>query len=185
MGKKIGTIIFNIVELIVVILIGLFMKVDFNICIFLCVTFFIVRATTGKPMHYKAWYRCAMWSSLTFFSLYLLSDLNLLSILFFAVFTAIISTGKADITNIFMWKGNASKHEDIMEYVKLHPLDNKLLEFEEKLKSKNDVQYLIYKYIFKEGLSFQQIEDRIELPTQRISEELNSIALAIRVYCDI
>jgi hypothetical protein len=126
-----------------------------------------------------------MWSSLTFFSLYLLSDLNLLSILFLAVFTAIISTGKADITNIFMWKGNASKYEDVMEYIKLHPLDSKLLEFEEKLKSKNDVQYLIYKYRFKEGLSFQQIEDRIELPTQRISEELSSIALAIRVYCDI
>ena len=84
-----------------------------------------------------------------------------------------------------MWKGNASKYEDVMEYIKLHPLDSKLLEFEEKLKSKNDVQYLIYKYRFKERLSFQQIEDRIELPTQRISDELSSIALAIRVYCDI
>lgn len=84
-----------------------------------------------------------------------------------------------------MWKGNATKFEDVIEYIKLHPLEDSLLKFEEKLKNKNDVQYLIYKYRFKEGLTFQQIEERLDISTQRISEELNSIALAIRVYCDI
>ena len=183
--KRIGTIIFNLIELMVIILLGLCLKVEINLCIMMCFVFFLVRATAGKPMHYKTWYRCAMWSALTFLSLFLLSNLNVFAIIVLTIFTAFISTGKADITDIFMWKGNASKFEDVLEYVKMHPLNDKLLEFEEKLKSKNDVQYLIYKYRFKEQLSFQQIEERLDISTQRISEELNSIALAIRVYCDI
>lgn len=183
--KNLGTILFNIVELIVIILLGLLLKVSMNLCVFMCITFFLVRMTAGKPMHYKTWYRCAIWSSLTFLSLYLLSDLNIIAIICLTVFTSFISTGKADITNMFMWKGNASKYEDVSEYVRLHPLDAKLMEFEEKLKSKNDIQYLIYKYRFKEHLSFSQIEERLDISTQRISEEIGSIALAIRVYCDI
>ena len=183
--KNLGTILFNIVELIVIILIGLLLQVGINLCIFMCITFFLVRMTAGKPMHYKAWYGCAIWSSLTFLSLYLLSNLNIIAIIFLTIFTSLISTGKADISNMFMWKGNASKYEDVSEYVRLHPFDTKLIEFEQKLKSKNDIQYLIYKYRFKEHLSFQQIEDRLDISTQRISEEIGSIALAIRVYCDI
>lgn len=181
----IGTIIFNIVELIVVILLGITLGVNINMCIFICVIFFLIRATFGKPMHYKTWYRCAIWSSLTFLSLYLLSGLDFIVVTCLTIFTAFISTGRADISNIFMWKGNASKYEDIAEYVKLHPLETKILEFEQKLKEKNDIQYLIYKYRFKENLSFQQIEERLDISTQRISEEISSIALAIRVYCDI
>lgn len=140
---------------------------------------------TSRPMHYKTWYRCAIWSSLTFLSLYLLSELDFIVVTCLTIFTAFISTGRADISNMFMWKGNASKYEDIAEYVKLHPLEAKILEFEQKLKEKNDIQYLIYKYRFKENLSFQQIEERLDISTQRISEEISSIALAIRVYCDI
>lgn len=183
--KKIGTIIFNLVELAVVLLIGILLNVELNLCIVLCILFFITRTTCGKPMHYKTWYRCAIWTSLTFLSLFLLSDLNIIATVIMTIFTAFISTGKADISDIFMWKGNATKFEDVIEYIKLHPLEDSLLKFEEKLKSKNDVQYLIYKYRFKEGLTFQQIEERLDISTQRISEELNSIALAIRVYCDI
>lgn len=184
-AMSIGTIVFNIVELIAINLLGIALGVDINMCIFICITFFIIRATIGKPMHYKAWYRCAIWSTFTFFSLYLLSDLNELAILFLTVFTAIISTGKADVNNMLMWKGNASKYEDVADFVRLHPLDSNLIEFEQKLKSKNDVQYLIYKYRFRENLTFQQIEERLDISTQRISEELSSISLAIRVYCDI
>lgn len=183
--KKIGTIIFNAVELLVIILIGLLLKVELNLCITICITFFLIRTTCGKPMHYKAWYRCAMWSALTFLSLFILSDLHIIATIILTIFTAFISTGKADITDFFMWKGNASKFDDISEYIKLHPLEDKLIEFENKLKSRNDIQYLIYKYRFKEGLTFQQIEERLGIPTQRITEELNIIALAIRVYCDI
>lgn len=183
--KKVGTIIFNLVELIVIILFGCLFKIELSHSIMLCFIFFLTRATCGKPMHYKDWYRCAIWSCLTFLSLYLLCNLDLFVIILLTFFTALITTGKADITDMFMWKGNASKNEDVAEYIKLHPLDDKLIEFEEKLKKKNDLQYMIYKYRFRDGLTFQQIEERLDVSTQRISEELSSISLAIRLYCDI
>lgn len=107
--KNLGTILFNIAELLVIILIGLLFKVSLNLCIFMCTTFFLVRMTAGKPMHYKAWYRCAIWSLLTFLSLYLLSDLNIIVTLLLTIFTSLISTGKADISGMFMWKGKETQ----------------------------------------------------------------------------
>lgn len=44
---------------------------------------------------------------------------------------------------------------------------------------------MIYKYRFLEGLSFSEISERLDIPTQRITEELNAIALSARMYCKI
>ena len=85
-------------------------------------------------MHYKSWYRCLIWSTLTFLSLYLLSGLDKISIIILTILTAILSTDFTNISEVVQWKGKESKYQDILDYIKYNPLADDLLEFEEKLK---------------------------------------------------
>lgn len=95
-------------------------------------------------------------------------------------------TGKSNIQDMYLWKndGEPSKYQDIMEFVKYNEFNDLLLEFEEKLKTKN-LEYLIYKYRFKENKTFAEISMLLDMDTPRIAEYLDKIAFAIRIYCKI
>ena len=71
-------LIFNIVEIIIVFLLGNIFNVNMSIRIMFMVTFFITRMIIGKPKHYNKAYRCCIWSCLVFLSLYSLSSLDTL-----------------------------------------------------------------------------------------------------------
>lgn len=178
-------LIFNIVETIIIFLLGNIFNVDVNIRIMFMITFFIIRMLIGSPKHYNKAYRCCLWSSLVFLSLYSLSSLDLLATILLTIFTGFISTGKADISEMYMWKGKDSKYKDIEEYIKYNEFDDKLIEFEKKLKEQDNLLFLIYKYKFKENMTFSEITGRLLLDSPRIAEKLDKIALSIRIYCGI
>lgn len=179
------SLFFNIVETIIIFMVGLIFELSHNEIIALMVTFFFTRLLCGKPKHYATWYRCLVWSLLVFTSLFALTDLHILVVLLLTVFTGYIATGRADISDMYMWKGKSSKNKDVEEYIKYHPLDDKLLEFENKLKQQDNLSYLLYKYRYKENLSFTEIADKIDLDTPRVSEQIDKIAFSLRIYCGI
>lgn len=180
------SLLFNIVETIVIFMIGLILKLNWNEIIALMVIFFLTRLLCGKPKHYSTWYRCFVWSALVFTSLFALTDLHIFAILLLTVFTGYIATGRADINEMYMWKGKCTKNKDIEDYIKYHPLESKLLEFENKLKQQDDLLFLIYKYRYKENKSFGEISQLLgNMPTCDISNKLDGIALTIRIYCGI
>ena len=183
----IKVLIFNIVETIIIFLLGNIFDVNMNIRIMFMVTFFLTRMIIGKPKHYNKAYRCAIWSFLVFVSLYSLSSLDIPVIILLTIFTGFISTGRADIEGMYLWKApNAkSKYSDIEDYIKFNLLDDKLLEVENKLKQQDKLDYLIYKYRFKDNLTFNEMSEKLELPNVRIVERLDKIAFAIRLYCGI
>ena len=177
---------FNIIETVIIFLLGNIFNVDMNIRIMFMVTFFLTRMIIGKPKHYNKAYRCALWSFLVFLSLYSLSNLELPVIILLTVFTGFISTGRADIKDMYLWNnGSSSKYADVEEYIEYHFLDEKLLDLEEKIKRQDNLDYLIYKYRFKDKLTFSEISDKLNIDNPRIVERLNKIAFAIRLYCGI
>ena len=186
MNKKFWvSLFFNILETIIIYMIGLIFKVSHNEIIVIMITFFFTRLLCGKPKHFATWYRCFVWSLLVSTSLFALTDLHIFVILLLSAFTGYLSTGKADINDMYMWKGKSSKNKDVEEYIKYHPLDDKLLEFENKLKQQDNLSYLLYKYRYKENLSFTEIADKIDLDTPRVSEQIDKIAFSLRIYCGI
>lgn len=185
MKEKIFSLVFNILETILIFMIGRILEVPSGTIIIIMLIFFVLRLVYGNPKHYNKWYRCCIWSCLVFTSLYLLSNIDLLAIILFTAFTALITSGKADISDIYLWKGNASKYEDVAEFIKYNRGTPILNEFEESLEKQDKLKYMIYKYRFLEGLSFSEISDRLDIPSQRIIEELNAIALSARMYCKI
>ena len=181
----IRVLIFNIIGTIIVFFLGNIFKVSMNIRIMFMVTFFLTRMIIGKPKHYNKAYRCALWSCLVFVSLYSLSSLDLIAIILLTIFTAFISTGKADIDDMYMWKGKDTKYKDIENYIKYNSMNDNLMEFEKKLKQQDNLSFLIYKYRFKDKMTFAEISEKLELENPRIVEILDQIAFSIRIYCGI
>ena len=72
-----------------------------------------------------------------------------------------------------------------MDYIKYNPLADDLLDFEKKLKEKDTKLYMLYKYRFKDGKSFSEISNIMDIETNRITELLEKIAFVIRMTCKI
>lgn len=178
-------IVFNIAEIIIVFLLGNVFNVEINIRIMFMVLFFLTRMIIGKPKHYSKAYKCAIWSVLVFLSLYSLSSLDFIVIVLLTVFTGFISTGRADIDDMFMWKGRDTKYRDIEEYIKYNSMSDELIDFEKKLKEQDNLLFLIYKYKFKESMTYTEMSEKLSLDNPRITEKLDRIALSIRIYCGI
>lgn len=178
-------LVFNIVETIIIFMIGKIFNVNPNVIIILMVVFFITRLLCGQPKHYNKWYRCFVWSTLTFTSVYALTDLDLFATILLTIFSGFIATGRADINDIYQWKGTQTKYADIEEYIKYNSMDSKLIEFENKLQDKDKLLYLLYKYRFKEKMTFSEISEKLDMENPRIVEKLNTIAFSIRIYCGI
>lgn len=176
---------FNIVETLVIFFIGKMFEIKSSIIIMLMITFFLTRLLCGKPKHYNKWYRCFLWSTLTFTSVFVLTDLDIFANILLTIFCGFIATGRADIKDIYQWKGKETKYSDIDEFIKYNPMNDKLLEFENKLREQDNLLFLLYKYRFKEKLSFSQISEKLDIDNPRIVEKLNTIAFSIRIYCGI
>lgn len=178
------SIIFNVAELSIIALIGMLLELSIKEMLIIFCLFVIIRMSLGNAMHYKDWYKCMIWSTLVFLSLFVLAKSGIILSIIMTVFCAYILTGKRNINDTFMWN-KVSKYTDIEEFVKYHSYDDKLLEFEEKMKKQDDLDYLIFKYRFKENLTFEEISKRLDIATQRIYERIDKIAFAMRLYCGI
>lgn len=190
MGKYkyfLSSLIFNIAETILIFLIGRLLDLPIKEIIIIMLSFMISRGCFGNALHFKDWYRCLVWSALILLSLFVILKVDLTISILFTIFSAFIMTGKSNINDMYLWKGNnESKYSDIEEYVKYNICNTKLLEFEENLKRRDDLLFIVYKYRFKERLTFKEISERLDgMPNVRIAEMLNQIALAIRINCGI
>jgi len=182
--KFIFGLLFNIAETILIFMIGKMLQLQTSYIILIMLVFFVSRLIYGNPKHYNKWYRCCIWSSLVFTSLFVLTNLDLLAIILFTTFTALISSGKADVTDVYMWK-NVSKYQDVMDFIKYNEFSDELISFENKLKNADNLTYMLYKYKFKENRTFEEISQLLDIETNRITEKLDKIDFAIRIYCKI
>lgn len=183
----ISTILFSVIETIIIFLTGQLLDIDIKYILLVMLTFLISRGCFGKALHFKSWYRCLIWSLLIMLSLFVLLKVDLIISILFAIFSAFIMTGKSNIKDMYLWNNHnePSKYQDIADFIKYNAFDDKLLAFEKKLKDTNSVEYLVYKYRFKDGKTFKEISQSLDMDGPRIVEKLDKIAFAIRLYCGI
>ena len=179
------SIIFNVAELSVIFLAGKLLGLTLGEMLLILTVFVMIRMTVGKAMHYKSPYKCAIWSLLVFLSLFVLTNVGFGVSVIMAIFCAFVLTTKGDVNDAFMWKGKDTKYSDIDEYIKYNSMETKVIEYEEKLKSQDNLTYLIYKYRFKDKMTFSQIGERLDLENPRIAEKLDQIAFSFRIYFGI
>lgn len=179
------SIIFNLAEVLVIILAGKLLGLRLEITLLIMIVFVMIRITVGGAMHYKSPYRCAIWSMLMFLSLFSLTNAGFRVSLIMAIFCAFTLTTKGNLQDGFMWKGKETKYADIDEYIKYNSMETKLIEYEEKLKKQDNLTYLIYKYRFKDNMKFSDICERLDMQNPRLAEKLEQIAFSFRIYFGI
>lgn len=180
------SIIFNVAELSIIALIGMLLELSIKEMLIIFCLFVIIRMSLGDAMHYKDWYKCMIWSTLVFLSLFVLAKSGIILSIIMTVFCAYILTGKGNINDTFLWKGKDTKYEDIVEFIKYNAYDDKLLEFESKIKEQDKFTFLIYKYRFKENKTFSEICDLLDInDNAKIVKELDKLAFSLRIYCGI
>ena len=179
------SIIFNIAEVLVIFLAGKLLGLRLEAMLVIFGIFVTIRISLGGAMHYKSPYKCAVWSLLMFLSLFVLTNAGLSISIIMSMFCAYILTTKGDIQDGLMWKGKETKYSDIEEYIKYNSMETKFIEYEEKLKNQDNLTYLIYKYRFKDKMTFAEISNRLDLENPRIVEKLEQIAFSFRIYFGI
>ena len=168
----VNAIIFNLAEIISVMLIGLSFRIPFEYVMAITLLFPLCRFIFKKPMHYKSPYLCFIVTLALFTTLFLLLKIDLLVSIVLTIFNSYILTNNANIFDIFMWSGKTTQYQDIIDYIRFNPLNDRIKSFEEKLQDQDNLSYLIYKYRFKDLLTFKEISEKLKIETNRISEWL-------------
>ena len=187
----------ELTEFTIMSLIGHFvLNVNWNYIIVILLTFFISRFAIKKPQHYKivsyfdgGWRRCVSWTTSLLLSMFLASKMGLLIGILFTIFSVFVISTKGNINDLtlgYKKKKEDGKYYDIEEFIKYNMTNSNLIEFEQNLKKADDLLYLIYKYRFRDNLTFSKISEKLNgMDTARIVEKLDQIALAIRIHCGI
>lgn len=164
---------FNIIETITIYMIGLALKISNNYIIALMIIFFLTRTVCGKfpkgkSKHYKKAYQCFIWSTLIFTSVYVITDLHIYITILLTIFTALIVTGIADINELYMWKGNHSKYNALIDFLAVSPNNPIILEHEEYWRKNYPMRYDIFILFFRERKSYEDIVEIKDLPDNKI-----------------
>lgn len=149
---------------------------DNNYIIGLMVIFFLTRLICGKPKHYRKAYECFIWSTLTFTSIFVLTDLHIIIVILLTIFTGIIATGKSDISDMFMWKGSKSKYTALIDMVALSPNNPAILDHEKYWRENYPMRFEIFRLFFRERKTYEEIMEIMDLPDSNlIQRECKSI----------
>ena len=94
---KIGTVIFNIAEIVVVFLMGVVLGISNLVIIYIMLVWMFTRLSIGQAKHYKQWQKCFILTTLVFLSLFINVFVGLVIATILTVFTVYLLSGRADI----------------------------------------------------------------------------------------
>lgn len=155
--KLLPTLIFNIVETLIIFMCGLALNLEMKYILVIMLTFMISRGFFGKALHFKTWYRCLIWSAFIMLSLFVLLKVDLVISILFAIFSAFIMTGKSNICDMYLWTGKVSKYDALKNFIAISPNHPILLEHEEYWRKNYPMRYEIFQLYFRENQTYEYI----------------------------
>ena len=155
--KSLPTLIFNVVETLIIFMCGLALNLEMKYILVIMLTFMISRGFFGKALHFKTWYRCLIWSTFIMLSLFVLLKVDLVISILFAIFSAFIMTGKSNICDMYLWTGKISKYDALKNFIAISPNHPILLEHEEYWRKNYPMRYNIFQLYFRENQTYEYI----------------------------
>lgn len=155
--KLLPTLIFNIVETLIIFLCGLALNLEIKYVLMIMLTFMISRGCFGQALHFKTWYRCLIWSLLILLSLFVLLKVDFVVSAMFAIFSAFIMTGKSNVKDMYLWTGRVSKYDALKNFLALSPNHPIVLEHEEYWRKNYPIRYEIFTLYFRENQTYEYI----------------------------
>lgn len=188
----IGSFIFNIIEIGIIIASGLLMKVKIEEIIILFALFFLARTINVKPMHYKSPLKCMFWSTLIFISFFLLTKVNLMVAIIITLCEGSLLTGRGDIRDATMYrKEDESKYREMKKFIQENKNTKQLKDYEEILKAINEKYqerykidfFKVYRLKFYEEKTFKEMIQETNLnDNKEVTKALDIISMSFNTY---
>ena len=160
MNKKywnLPSMIFNIVETLLLILFAFLLKVTIKDMLIIFLMFQIGRAYFKLPKHYKAWQKCLIWTLTIFLSLFVVARVDVSVGVMCAIFTSYILSGKSDINDMYMWSGRTSKYDALRDFVGISPNNPIILDYENYWRVNYPLRYEMFQLFYRERKSYEEI----------------------------
>lgn len=177
------SIIFNIAEIVVSIIVGYLLHCKFEDMIISLLLFNLIRNLSKKPIHYKNCILCFIWTEIFYITLFYLSKINFKVMIICDIFYGIILTNKGDLIKNFknfgLWGGN-SLNKEVMDWVMYNQENLMLYKYEKNLYDLDKIKYKIFEYRFRKMKSYKEISNLMDMDIQRINEEIKTITHFIK-----
>lgn len=195
----------NLVVIILLLLALLFNLFPFNLvgfimCAIQIPIYLFVRAKFEEPIHANGLSICFFLTIMFYILLYLIIlltkhlmgetfalclavTLNILG----CYATSTLPNRKEESGKLFFGrKKENGKYADLFRLIKFDPANKKLCEYESWLKDSDNFSYMIFKYIFREGKTWDETMDLLDIYERKeLDKEIYAIYKAIEYACDL
>lgn len=193
---NIPSIIFNLLETFLILLVGWMLNLNSKDIILIVVLFVSGRIFLKGAMHYKSWKKCLIWTLLLMTSLFILVKIDIYIAIYMTLFSAYIVTERANVKDGYMYYKDVrreGKYREMERFVEDNINSQEVKRFEDKLRKINTIYkdrykkdfYCVYELKFKEGKSFEEIKQRTNISdNHELTKILDIIFITFNMYMD-
>ena len=116
------------------------------------------------------------------------SFIIVVSLVLLATFsTSALPNKKEEVGKLFFGrKAENGKYADLFRLIKFEPHNKELLRYEDRLKETDLYRYYIFKYIFRDGLTWDETMDRLDIYERKeLDKEIYAIYSTLQYVCDL
>ena len=187
----------------VVILSGLLMAVAFNLIphyLFMTIIYLFSRSKFEEPIHaygLNICYVCTMlFYALLFVTIKLCNlvidkdvtfTLLICLVLLTTFATSTLPNKKDKLGKLFFGrKKENGKYADLFRLIKFDPTNKEICKYEDRLKETDMFTYYIFKYIFRDGLTWDETMDKLDINDRKdLDKEIYAIYRTLQYVCDL
>ena len=193
---NIPSIIFNLLETFLILLVGWMLNLNSKDIILIVVLFVSGRIFLKGAMHYKSWKKCLIWTLLLMTSLFILVKIDIYIAIYMTLFSAYIVTERANVKDGYMYYKDVrreGKYREMERFIEDNINSQEVKKFEDKLRKINTIYkdrykkdfYCVYELKFKEGKSFEEIKQRTNISdNHELTKILDTIFITFNMYMD-
>ena len=116
------------------------------------------------------------------------SFIIVVSLVLLATFsTSTLPNKKEEVGKLFFGrKAENGKYADLFKLIKFEPHNKELLRYEDRLKETDLYRYYIFKYIFRDGLTWDETMDKLDIYERKeLDKEIYAIYSTLQYVCDL
>lgn len=105
-----------------------------------------------------------------------------------ATFSTSTMPNKVEQYNKLFWgrKKENGKYADLFRFIKFDPTNKKLCEYEDRLKDSDMFTYYVFKYIFRDGLTWDETMDKLDIYERKeLDKEIYAIYRTLQYVLDL
>lgn len=101
--------------------------------------------------------------------------------------TSTLPNKKEEIGKLFFGrKSENGRYADLFRLIKFEPHNQELLKYEDRLKETDLYRYYIFKYIFRDGLTWDETMDKLDIYERKeLDKEIYAIYRTLQYVCDL